>query len=141
MDLKKLAAQLREAATLLDNATQTAVEEPKEKLPETYNDIPEETIRAGMEAVVKCHPDIEKPMRVLSVLYDLRQEYWRIAGNWKPDWEDEDQPKFVIQFVQNKPINSKAWYTAGFLVFPTQGQAEHFYEHHRDLIEQAQPLL
>ena len=117
------------------------LQEPKEeKLPETYRDLPEDIREVGMEARVECHPTIAKPMSAISALYDLRQEYWRIAGNWKPNWGDILETKFIIRFT-NKPIIDAAYLRQSFLVFPSMKQAEHFATFHENLIRQAQPLL
>ena len=138
MNFKELSKQLRFAATILEDLKEV---KPERKLPEHYVDLPRDKREDGLDAKIDCHSDIETAMYALSSLYDLRQEYWRIAGSWKPDFKDPGQEKWGIYFESEKPVIDDFYDCRTFLAFPTKEQAEHFLKHHRDLIEQAKPLL
>lgn len=68
---------------------------------------------------------------------------WRDKYNegWKPDWEDGDQPKYIIVFFTNKIDRYVVYATSHPLSFKTQKIADKFLEDFRDLIEIAKPLL
>ena len=70
-----------------------------------------------------------------------RDAYWKIAGNWKPDWKDASQDKFVIYNDEyNICLNS---FTLGHnvLAFPTEEMRDAFYENFKVLIEECKELL
>jgi len=137
MNFKELANQLRSAALLIED-----LEEVKEEnLPENWADLSREAKRDASAATVTCDADIENSLDALSQLYDLRQEYWRIAGDWEPDWYDDEQIKFVIDLFDGDYITSLAFISRYFLAFPTEDQAHHFLIHHKKLIERAQEFL
>jgi len=72
MNLKELANQLRSAAALIEDIKEVR----EEKLPESWDESkPEHGSFCG------CSLNVKKSLYALSQLYDLRQEYWRIA-NW-----------------------------------------------------------
>ena len=77
----------------------------------------------------------------MSQLAQLRQEYWRQAGGWMPDWEDGNVEKYCI-FVEGGKTRKYTMFTANtFLAFPTEAQRDHFAQYHFALIELAKPLL
>ena len=137
MNLKELANQLRSAALLIEDLKEVK----EEKLPESWGNLPSKVQEYASEATATCNANIKNPLEALSQLYDLRQEYWRIAGDWEPDWDDEDQHKFNIIFVLNEPQINDGTYVNRFLTFPTYEQAQHFLKHHQNLIEEAQEFL
>ena len=75
----------------------------------------------------------------MSQLAQLRERYW---DGWEPDWEDDDQMKFIIH-IDGHCIATEEFTTGYnfFLVFPTASQRNHFLKHHTELIETAKPLL
>lgn len=69
-----------------------------------------------------------------------RDAYWKIADNWKPDW-DSVNDKYTIY-----PVGKGIWRDRGqtvntFLAFPTPEMREAFYDNFKSLIEQCKELL
>ena len=70
-----------------------------------------------------------------------RDAYWKIAGNWKPFWNDLSQDKYSI-FQDSYEIKfSIVLSTNIVLSFPTEEMRDSFYENFKDLIEQCKELL
>ena len=77
-------------------------------------------------------------------LYQLlicRDAYWKIVGDWKPDWEDFSMEKHSISVDKNKIITAYRITGNRVLVFPTAEMRDAFYENFKDLIEQSKELL
>ena len=108
----------------------------EENLPESWDEVKTKDHRS----FVGCNINIKESLYALSQLYDLRQEYWRIA-NWEPDWQDGYQLKHVIKNFDGDPKIFVTRTTRHFLAFPTREQANHFLKHHQDLIEKAEEFL
>ena len=70
-----------------------------------------------------------------------RDAYWKLAGDWKPDWTDNNQLKHSIEVVFNNVECYDASGVNRVLVFPTAEMRDAFYEHFKDLIEQCKELL
>ena len=62
-------------------------------------------------------------------------------GNWKPDWTDKKQIKFVILRRENEIKKIKCWFISRSMSFPTKEMCDEFYESFKDLLEVAKPLL
>lgn len=74
-------------------------------------------------------------------LFICRNAYWKIAGNWKPFWNDLSQDKYSI-FQDSYEIKfSIVLSTNIVLSFPTMEMRDSFYENFKDLIEQCKELL
>ena len=69
-----------------------------------------------------------------------RDAYWKIAGDWKPNWENATD-KFIIQNFEAKTGFWSVLSTSRILTFPTPEMREAFYENFKDLIEQCKELL
>lgn len=85
-------------------------------------------------------------IRLVACLQELlicRDAYWKIAGNWKPDWDNTDEDKYVIEVIRNKiTLNGYPWNeTNHLLAFPTEEMRDAFYENFKDLIEECKELL
>ena len=77
----------------------------------------------------------------LQVLLICRDAYWKIAGDWKPDWKDASQDKFVIYNDEyNICLNSFAL-GHNVLAFPTEEMRDAFYENFNELIEECKEIL
>ena len=137
MDFKELAKNLRSAAILIEDLKEVKEENT---LPISWSELTEDQQEAGYTATVGCNKNIEPAMEALSHLYDLRQEYWRIA-DWEPDWDDDEQIKFVIELFDGDYIISQTYQSRYFLTFPTEDQAKHFLKHHEGLIKEALEFL
>lgn len=82
-------------------------------------------------------------MMKLQRLLICRDAYWKIAGDWKPDYTNPDIDLYVIINVHNNI--EKAKYGYGFqncvLSFPTEEMRDAFYENFKELIEACKELL
>ena len=70
-----------------------------------------------------------------------RDAYWKIAGDWKPNWEDGSTTKYTISCVKNKIELRKAHEFTFTLAFPTEEMRDAFYENFKELIEECKELL
>ena len=61
-------------------------------------------------------------------------------GDWTPDWDDTDN-KYILFFNGNRLLKDCYMSTQHFLSFHTEQIRDQFLEDHRELIEQAKPLL
>ena len=84
----------------------------------------------------------------LQVLLLFRDAYWKLAGDemglgkpWEPDWNDDEQFKYIITCRRGCII--KDTYTAKdvILAFPTQEMRDAFYENFKRVIEFCKELL
>lgn len=89
-----------------------------------------------------------KLLRNLRRLLICRDAYWKIAGKqmglndlWKPDWKDNYQKKWTINFYQDEINLTKGPNVHFALAFPTQEMRDVFYENFKDLIEKCKELL
>lgn len=70
-----------------------------------------------------------------------RDAYLKIAGDWKSDWLNVEQDKYVL-FTYNNAICSKRHVLGhNILAFPTEEMRDAFYENFKDLIEQCKEFL
>ena len=87
----------------------------------------------------------------LESLYKLlicRNAYWKIYGEqmglgkpWKPDWTNNHQKKWIINFYQGE-INFTTGPNVHFvLAFPSDEICDYFYNNFKDLINQCKELL
>lgn len=70
-------------------------------------------------------------------LHQLRDCY---RQGWKPDWNDSNQEKYVIELQETSPIGC-AYTTPYFLAFQSNEIAEKFKANFIDLIKQASDLI
>ena len=69
-----------------------------------------------------------------------RDAYWKLAGDWKPDWKDGNT-KYIITFSQNKVYKDVSFIFNYILAFPTEEMLDAFYENFKNLIVQCKELL
>ena len=74
----------------------------------------------------------------LAQLCQLRDRY---NDGWKPDWEDDGQSKWCIEFFKGKIEKEFRHVTKRVLCFKTPELRDDFLENFNDLIEIAKPLL
>lgn len=77
-------------------------------------------------------------------LYQLlicRDAYWKIAGDWKPDWSNDKQNKYIITCRRNNIILDTYTVLNYILAFPTEEMRDAFYENFKELIEAVKELL
>ena len=75
----------------------------------------------------------------LQKLLICRNAYWKIAGDWKPEWLVEN--KYTIHTSRDKIVQSTICNANTILVFPTAKMRDAFYENFKELIEQCKELL
>ena len=74
----------------------------------------------------------------LAQLCQLRDRY---NGGWKPDWKDDNQFKWCIDFFQDVVHKTAVLFVRRTLTFKTEELRDKFLENFRELIETAKPLL
>jgi hypothetical protein len=74
----------------------------------------------------------------LAQLSQLREVY---RNGWVPDWNDEKQWKYCIEFYQKNPDKANYLRKSKFLSFENEETRDLFLENFRDLIEKAKPLM
>lgn len=78
-----------------------------------------------------------------------RDAYWKIAGEqmkldkpWKPDWNNDEQGRYMIMVYENKLYKDMSIIGTNFiLVFPSEEMRDAFYENFKELIESCKELL
>lgn len=70
-----------------------------------------------------------------------RDAYWKFAGDWKPNFTNDDEEKFIIACYYGKILTNIATSYNKILVFPTEEMRDMFYENFKDLIEKCKELL
>ena len=85
-----------------------------------------------------AYRNIERLARIIA----CRDAYWKLAGNWKPNWDDMNQTKFGIHTVENQ-IKYITLYVLKnlILVFPTEEMRDAFFENFKEMIEECKELL
>lgn len=76
----------------------------------------------------------------LQVLLVCRDAYWKIAGDWKPNFNDETM-KFIITTYRGDVYTTIVNNYNRVLSFPTEEMRDAFYENFKDLIEECKELL
>ena len=70
-----------------------------------------------------------------------RDAYWKFAGNWKPDWNNDEIVKYCI-IVDSGIISKQNFRNSQFIfAFPTKEMRDAFYENFKNLIEKCKELL
>ena len=110
----------------------------KPELPKTY----EECCRVlGIIGVDNGYCGYKwKLLGAFQELLICRDAYWKLAGDWKPDWKDNSD-KYFICYVEDKPWTSNIRNCNRFLIFPTEEMRDKFHENFKDLIEKCKELL
>ena len=136
------------------NTTKIVLEKKKKEYPKTY----EECNRImGVELwntlwgedATEYEEQMEGLMYAFIKLKVCRDAYWKIAGEemglwkpWKPDWTDQESPKYCITSIKDQVEASKRYYIMNtILAFPTEEMRDTFYENFKELIENCKELL
>ena len=110
---------------------------------EKMNDRPTE-IREASEILGLGMFDHERyrngQLKALRELLLYRDAWWKMADDWKPDWEEYDI-KFCLQVMNNEIYSCDREVLSCILAFPTEEMRDAFYENFKDLIEQCKELL
>lgn len=84
---------------------------------------------------------IEYSLNDFEKLIICRDAYWKIAGDWKPNWES-DSVKYVIYNLANEvQLEDGGRHVNAILAFPTTEMRDAFYENFKDLIEKCKELI
>ena len=117
----------------------------KKKKPK-YPKIYEECCKVLQMPKDESYIDIDVPLsynKVLKAFTQLlicRDAYWKLLGNWKPNFTNDDG-KFVIAYCYGKVYTTMTTNYNRILVFPTEEMRDAFYENFKDLIEECKELL
>ena len=81
------------------------------------------------------------PLEDFSKLLLCRDVYWKIAGDWTPEWVNYSPLKYCITYSTGE-IKKKHFVTENrILAFPTEEMRDAFYENFKDLIEKCKEFL
>ena len=71
-----------------------------------------------------------------------RDAYWKLAGNWKPEYKTlVNNEYFTIHTFNEEIVKSMTSHRQSILAFPTEEIRDKFYENFKDLIEKCKELL
>ena len=70
-----------------------------------------------------------------------RDAYWKLAGDWKPDWNNTEIPKHCIFWDLGDIDCDELHRRKCILAFPTEEMRDAFYENFKDLIESCKELI
>ena len=101
------------------------------------------------ETYEECLELIETPDIICNIstitkfqhLLVCRDAYWKLAGDWRPDYTNGEQVKYAIvtdSFDIEKII---VYHCNRVLVFPTEEMRDVFYKNFKSLIEEVKELL
>ena len=79
-----------------------------------------------------------KPMLALCQLLVCREVY---RQGWKPNWKDDNEIKYCIEWVENCITKETHTLMATVLSFQSEEIRDKFLENFRDLIEEAKELI
>ena len=79
-------------------------------------------------------------LNTLQQLLIFRDAWWKIADDWKPDWE-EDDIKYCLRFMNNSITKNHSEVGSYVLAFPTAEMRDAFYDAFEELINEVKELL
>ena len=133
------------------NATKIVLEKKKRAYPKTYDECCKvlgvegtwhvnSTEWEGYDKLTPYEKKLDYITSRLKQLIICRDAYWKIAGDWKPDWRDMP-PKHVLNDDNGTIVKNQFWYGKQILAFPTEEMRDAFYENFKELIENCKELL
>lgn len=112
----------------------------RKKYPKTYEECCDVLIPDCVEFNVILNGYNSVLLEEFGKLLICRDAYWKLADNWKPDWNNISDKHCI--YVVGKEMWSKECQTRQCtLAFPTAEMRNAFYENFKDLIEQCKELL
>ena len=122
------------------NATKIVLEKKKPVYPKSYEEC------SKIVNGCRCKGNAGWRSLLLTKLQELlvcRDAYWKLAGDWEPDWAMYSGPKHCIIYSDNQiKWQCKAFVTESkVLAFPTPEMRDAFYENFKELIEECKELL
>ena len=120
----------------------TYVVKKQPKYPKTYEDCCKVLLLNPERATYSvCGLEYKRHLMVnFQRLLVCRDAYWKIAGDWKPDFTNYEE-KFVITYLYGKVYSTVSTNYNRVLVFPTEEMRDAFYENFNELIEECKELL
>ena len=113
----------------------------KPKYPKSY----EECLKIMNDGITmacldKCYGYKGSLITKFQELIFYRDAYWKIAGDWKPDWCSGEQKHCIYDYMGK--ITRCSWcYSNAILAFPTEEMRDAFYENFKKEIEICKELL
>ena len=150
-----------EKVELVDGVAVVTFKEKERKLPKSWEEFCDMVPIYDGECYIQANSDIEKrdenvsnrwhegdrnllpdsataeAVLALCQLIQLRNAY---NGDWVPDWEDDNETKFVIRFLNNEIYRTIGYESPTPLCFKTKELRDQFLENFGDLIEKSKPL-
>ena len=112
----------------------------RKQYPKTYEECCDVLIPGCVEFNVILNGYNSVLLEEFGKLLICRDAYWKLADNWKPDWNNISDKHCI--YVVGKEMWSKECQTRQCtLAFPTAKIRDAFYENFKDLIEQCKELL
>jgi hypothetical protein len=112
----------------------------KSKYPNTYEECLEILGYNAAHTIPMNHGHKGVLFMIFQRLLILRDAYWKIAGDWKPEFRF-GKKKYCIMTKDNKVISATVEETNRLLTFPTAEMRDAFFENFKDLIEHCKELL
>lgn len=82
----------------------------------------------------------KEQLNTLQQLLIFRDAWWKMADDWKPDWE-EDDIKYCLRFMNNSITKNHSEVGSYVLAFPTAEMRDAFYDNFKELIDKCKELL
>lgn len=82
----------------------------------------------------------KKQLETLQRLLILRDAWWKMADDWKPDWNNVSD-KHCIYFVSGEIWLTECQTRQCTLAFPTAEMRDAFYDNFKELIDKCKELL
>lgn len=112
----------------------------RKQYPKTYEECCDVLIPNCVEFNVILNGYNGELLEKLGQLLICRDAYWKIAGDWEPDWNNISD-KHCIYVVSGEIWLKECQTRQCTLAFPTAEMRDAFYENFKDLIEQCKELL
>lgn len=117
----------------------TEEELTKKEFPKSWNDV-KNTCRFGLSVVVFQTITEAEKFAMLTKLITLRDEWWKIDGNWKPDWKDYTY-KYAINTIHNEIDKERVLSLNKIFAFRTEEIRDEFLETFRESLEICKSLI
>ena len=148
-----------EGYEMIEKDGQFYIVKQKTKYPKTYEECCDilyiETNRTieyddclGYRDITQYDINLLTQLKCFRQLRICRDAYWKIAGDeyqlgkpWKPDWTNNYQKKWTINFYQGEVNLTKGPNVHFVLAFPEEEMRDVFYENFKELIEQCKEFL